>query len=207
MAAISRRRESAADYTWPGYVDALTTLLMVLIFLLSIFSVAQFTLSSVLSNRENAIDTLNKQIGDLAAQLSLEKRSAEDLEKDVARLTLLSRSLQAERERLAADLAAQRKSTDELRSERDRLSADVVAQRLEQSRAEHLEHHPEHVEDAGPRRGVDALGHRCIGVGGQRHHRRVGQRQPRRHRVVVAQLVDGRARGHQLVGGGLAELQ
>lgn len=129
MAAISRRREGAADYTWPGYVDALTTLLMVLIFLLSIFSVAQFTLSSVLSNRESAIDTLNKQIGDLAAQLSLEKRSAEDLEKDVARLTLLSRSLQAERERLAADLAAQRKSTDELRVERDRLTDDVAAQR------------------------------------------------------------------------------
>jgi chemotaxis protein MotB len=84
MAAISRRRE-AADYTWPGYVDALTTLLMVLIFLLSIFSVAQFTLSSVLSNRETAIDALNRQVGDLASQLSLEKRSTEDLQKDVAR--------------------------------------------------------------------------------------------------------------------------
>ena len=99
MAAISRRREGA-DYTWPGYVDALTTLLMVLIFLLSIFSVAQFTLSTVLSSRETAIDTLNSQIGDLASQLSLEKRSAEDLQKDVARLTLLSRKLQTERERL-----------------------------------------------------------------------------------------------------------
>src|SRR5690349_11026081 len=103
MAAISRRREGA-DYTWPGYVDALTTLLMVLIFLLSIFSVAQFTLSTVLSSRETAIDSLNKQVGDLASQLSLEKRSAEDLQKDVARLTLLSRQLQAERERLNAML-------------------------------------------------------------------------------------------------------
>src|SRR6185369_7952477 len=107
--ALSRRRAGAADYTWPGYVDALTTLLMVLIFLLSIFSVAQFTLSSVLSNRETAIDTLNKQIGDLAVQLSLEKRSTDDLQKDVARLTLLSRQLQSERERLTADLTAQRK--------------------------------------------------------------------------------------------------
>ncbi len=115
MAAISRRREGA-DYTWPGYVDALTTLLMVLIFLLSIFSVAQFTLSTVLTNRETAIDSLNKQVGDLVSQLSLEKRSAEDLAKDVARLTLLSRQLQAEREKLT-DAAAS------AQAERDRLAA------------------------------------------------------------------------------------
>jgi chemotaxis protein MotB len=115
MAAISRRREGN-DYTWPGYVDALTTLLMVLIFLLSIFSVAQFTLSTVLSSRETAIDSLNKQVGDLVSQLSLEKRSAEDLAKDVARLTLLSRKLQAEREKLTADAAS-------AQAERDRLAA------------------------------------------------------------------------------------
>ncbi|HEY2875644.1 MAG TPA: peptidoglycan -binding protein [Reyranella sp.] len=115
MAAISRRREGA-DYTWPGYVDALTTLLMVLIFLLSIFSVAQFTLSSVLSSRETAIDSLNRQLGDLVSQLSLEKRSAEDLAKDVARLTLLSRKLQAEREKLTADVTS-------AQTERDRLAA------------------------------------------------------------------------------------
>jgi len=115
MAAISRRREGA-DYTWPGYVDALTTLLMVLIFLLSIFSVAQFTLSTVLTSRESAIDSLNKQVGDLASQLSLEKRSAEDLAKDVARLTLLSRKLQAEREKLTADVTS-------AQAERDRLAA------------------------------------------------------------------------------------
>jgi chemotaxis protein MotB len=115
MAAISRRREGA-DYTWPGYVDALTTLLMVLIFLLSIFSVAQFTLSTVLTSRETAIDSLNKQIGDLASQLSLEKRSAEDLTKDVARLTLLARQLQAEREKLTNDVTS-------AQAERDRLAA------------------------------------------------------------------------------------
>jgi chemotaxis protein MotB len=115
MAAISRRREGA-DYTWPGYVDALTTLLMVLIFLLSIFSVAQFTLSTVLTSRETAIDSLNKQVGDLVSQLSLEKRSAEDLAKDVARLTLLSRKLQAEREKLTSDVTS-------AQAERDRLAA------------------------------------------------------------------------------------
>lgn len=128
MAAISRRRDGA-DYTWPGYVDALTTLLMVLIFLLSIFSVAQFTLSTVLTNRESAIDTLNRQIADIASQLSLEKRSAEDLQKDVSRLTVLTRQLQIERERLNLDLAGQRKTAEELRAERERLNTDLAAQR------------------------------------------------------------------------------
>ncbi|MBS0525568.1 MAG: peptidoglycan -binding protein [Proteobacteria bacterium] len=130
MAAISRRRDGA-DYTWPGYVDALTTLLMVLIFLLSIFSVAQFTLSTVLSSRETAIDSLNKQVGDLASQLSLEKRSAEDLAKDVARLTLLSRKLQAEREKLTADVTSSQ-------AERDRLAAMLkdATQRIEAKTSE-----------------------------------------------------------------------
>jgi len=138
VAAISRRREGAADYTWPGYVDALTTLLMVLIFLLSIFSVAQFTLSTVLTNRESAIDTLNRQITDIASQLSLEKRSAEDLQKDVVRLTLLSRQLQSEREQLTADLTGQRKTAEELRAERERLTLDLAGQRksAEELRAE-----------------------------------------------------------------------
>ena len=56
----SRGRSAASDYIWPGYVDALTTLLMVLIFLLSVFSVAQFSLSTALSTKDSAIDTLGK---------------------------------------------------------------------------------------------------------------------------------------------------
>jgi chemotaxis protein MotB len=106
--ALSRRRAGANDYTWPGYVDALTTLLMVLIFLLSIFSVAQFTLSTTLSSRESAIDVLNQQVGTLVSQLSLEKKSAEELQKDVARLTILTNQLRADR--------------DAARTERDQLA-------------------------------------------------------------------------------------
>src|SRR5215813_10466572 len=102
-AALSRRRAGANDYTWPGYVDALTTLLMVLIFLLSIFSVAQFTLSTTLSSRENAIDVLNQQVGTLVSQLSLQKKSAEELQQDVARLTLLMSQLRTDRAAIRAE--------------------------------------------------------------------------------------------------------
>jgi chemotaxis protein MotB len=133
MAAISRRREGT-DYTWPGYVDALTTLLMVLIFLLSIFSVAQFALSTVLSSRETVIDTLNRQVGDLAGQLSLEKRSAEDLTKDVARLTLLSRQFQADRDRLAALLKDATQQIDAKTSQTTTLQEEIERQKLELTR-------------------------------------------------------------------------
>jgi chemotaxis protein MotB len=130
MAAASRRRGGgSADYTWPGYVDALTTLLMVLIFLLSLFSVAQFTLTDTLSTRDSAIDALNKQLGSLASVLSLEKAASDNLKQDLEKLTLQLRANQAERDRLGADLAAQRSATDALRSERDRLTADLSSQR------------------------------------------------------------------------------
>ena len=101
-AVLSRRRSSAADYTWPGYVDALTTLLMVLIFMLSIFSVAQFTLSSALSNKDTAIDTLGREIHALIDQLNLEKQSSAKLQKDLQALNLQLGQLRAERDSLKA---------------------------------------------------------------------------------------------------------
>ena len=130
MAGASRRRGGgSADYTWPGYVDALTTLLMVLIFLLSLFSVAQFTLTDTLNTRDVAIDALNKQLGSLASVLSLEKAANDGLKQDLEKLTLQLRENQAERDRLGADLAAQRSAADALKSERDRLTADLSSQR------------------------------------------------------------------------------
>ena len=125
----SRRRAGGADYTWPGYVDALTTLLMVLVFLLSIFSVAQFTLSDALTNRDTAIDQLNKQVGDLASMLSVEKKASENLKKEIEQLSLQFDRARADRDRLDANLSAERKSAEALKNERDRLDASLSAER------------------------------------------------------------------------------
>ena len=133
-AASTRRRGGSADYTWPGYVDALTTLLMVLIFLLSLFSVAQFTLSDALSNRESAIDSLKKQVGDLASLLSLEKTTSQNLQKDLEQLTLQLRQNQAERDRLNADLASERRASDALKVERDQLTERLTSMLAERER-------------------------------------------------------------------------
>lgn len=134
MAAISRRRGGGADYTWPGYVDALTTLLMVLIFLLSLFSVAQFTLSSALTNRDSAIEQLGRQLGELASQLSIEKRTSQNLQKDLEQLTLDLRQARGERDRLGSDLAAQRKTADTLKVERDQLTERLTSMLTERDK-------------------------------------------------------------------------
>lgn len=135
MAGASRRRGGgSADYTWPGYVDALTTLLMVLIFLLSLFSVAQFTLTDTLSTRDSAIDALNKQLGNLASVLSIEKTANEGLKQDLEKLTLQLRQNQAERDRLGADLSAQRTASDALKIERDALTERLTSMLAERDR-------------------------------------------------------------------------
>ena len=122
MAAISRRRGGGADYTWPGYVDALTTLLMVLIFLLSVFSVAQFSLSDALTNKDSAIDRLNSTLGDLANQLAIEKTSSQNLSKELEQMMLQLNALRSERDKLGVDLAAQKRRADEATIERDALT-------------------------------------------------------------------------------------
>jgi chemotaxis protein MotB len=133
-AASSRRRSGAADYTWPGYVDALTTLLMVIIFLLSVLSVAQFSLSDALSNKDSAIDRLNRQVGDLANLLSVEKKASQDLRGDIGRLDLQLQATRAERDRLGANLDSARQQTDALKIERDGLSERLTSLLAENNR-------------------------------------------------------------------------
>ena len=73
MAALIGRRERATNI-WPGFVDALATLLMVIIFLLLIFVLAQFFLSDALSGRDTALDKLRGQVTELAHLLDLEQQ-------------------------------------------------------------------------------------------------------------------------------------
>jgi chemotaxis protein MotB len=132
-ALSSRGRSAASDYIWPGYVDALTTLLMVLIFLLSVFSVAQFSLSTALSTKDSAIDTLGKQISTLIEQLSIAKQTAARLQTDLSAATLSlgqARSdrdaARADRDKLAAAAKAAADKTKELQAEIDRQTAEAT---------------------------------------------------------------------------------
>ena len=75
----SRNRTRRSADIWPGFVDAIATLLLVLIFLLTIFVSSEFLLSKLLSTKDDALDDLNIQIYQLSDLLSLEKKENKDL--------------------------------------------------------------------------------------------------------------------------------
>ena len=85
MAGLRNRHRRVSDI-WPGFVDAISTLLLVLIFLLSLFLASEFFLSKMLSNKEDALEGLNLQIFQLSELLSLEKKENKDLSNTISSL-------------------------------------------------------------------------------------------------------------------------
>ena len=100
-----RGRERAVDY-WPGFVDALSTLLIAVMFLLTVFVVGQFILSREITGRDEVLTRLNSQINELTQLLALEKGSKQDLEDSVANLQASLASAESERSRLQSLLSA-----------------------------------------------------------------------------------------------------
>jgi chemotaxis protein MotB len=93
---MSRRRARPME-AWPGYVDVLSTLLMVIVFVLMVFVVAQMFLSLALSGRDDALAKLNAQISEIASMLAMEKKTAEDLKAQLSQLSGELASSTAER--------------------------------------------------------------------------------------------------------------
>src|SRR6202034_2524801 len=85
MALSRSRRDSGMNY-WPGFVDALSTLILSIIFLLTVFMVAQFFLSQEMSGKDTALARLNAQISRLSDLLSLERTGKSSLEEQLAQL-------------------------------------------------------------------------------------------------------------------------
>lgn len=103
--ARNRRHQRAVDY-WPGFVDALSTLLIAIMFILTVFVVGQFILSREISGRDEVLTRLNSQINELTQLLALEKGSNQDLQDSVANLQASLASAEGERSRLQALLSA-----------------------------------------------------------------------------------------------------
>ncbi|HUO53507.1 MAG TPA: peptidoglycan -binding protein [Rhodoblastus sp.] len=107
----ARRRPAAMNY-WPGFVDALSTLLLVFTFLLSVFVVAQYFLSRDVGGKDAALARLNRQIEELTAILSLEKGGKAEAEQNLAVLTATLDTTRKERDALAAGAGAASASLD-----------------------------------------------------------------------------------------------
>jgi chemotaxis protein MotB len=98
MALARRSRESGLNY-WPGFVDALSTLLLGIIFLLTVFVVVQFYLTQEVSGKDTALDRLNAQIAQLTELLSLEKSGKASAAEEVAQLRANLVGAESERDR------------------------------------------------------------------------------------------------------------
>jgi len=99
MALARARRERGVDY-WPGFVDALSTLILGIIFLLSVFVVVQFFLSQEVTGKDTALSRLNAEIAQLRDLLAMEKGGKVDLDEQIARLQASLTSAESERDRL-----------------------------------------------------------------------------------------------------------
>ena len=123
---MARRRGSSGDglNAWPGYVDALSTLLMVIIFVLLVFVLAQAFLSVTLSGRDQALDRLNRQMAELSDMLSLERGRSGELRTSLAQLGRDLQAATAARDSLAQQLAGLRGQTERLTADRDALKAE-----------------------------------------------------------------------------------
>ena len=85
MIRTRTKNRNSADI-WPGFVDAISTLLLVLIFLLGLFLFSESVLSKLLSNKEDVLQGLNSQINQLSELLSLERRENRDLSDTISQL-------------------------------------------------------------------------------------------------------------------------
>src|SRR5215468_5741223 len=137
MAIARARRDSGLNY-WPGFVDALSTLVLGIIFLLTVFMVVQFYLTQEVTGKDTVLSRLNAQIAQLTELLSLEKTGKLSVEEELAQLRSSLMAVETERDRFrslyegvgagAAD--AQGKATEltgQLEAER-RLTGRALAQ-------------------------------------------------------------------------------
>ena len=99
MAHARGHRLSRIDY-WPGFVDAMATLLLVFVFLLSVFILAQFFLGQEVTSKDTVLTRLNAQIAELTELLSLEKSGSRDMQDTIATLQANLSLAEGERNRL-----------------------------------------------------------------------------------------------------------
>src|SRR6516162_6445491 len=104
MAIATRNSRRSSIDIWPGFVDALAQLLMVIIFILLVFTAGQFFLSEALSGRDQALQRLQQQVNELGDLLAMERRAGEDLRVRAADLSAQLASSHAERDRMMGQL-------------------------------------------------------------------------------------------------------
>ena len=134
MALSRTRRDSGMNY-WPGFVDALSTLILSIIFLLTVFMVAQFFLSQEVAGKDTALSRLNAQISQLSNLLSLERTGKTNLEDEVARLRASLSVAEGERDRLRGAAGAPSADSGKAQAEVGKLNSQIDIEKQATARA------------------------------------------------------------------------
>ena len=132
--ARGRRDRRAVDY-WPGFVDALSTLLLAIMFLLSVFVLAQFLLSREISGKDEVLNRLNSQINELTQLLALERSNTQDAQDTLANLQASLEVAESEKSRLEQLLARGQGADAEAEARAGELSGQLDDERQISQRA------------------------------------------------------------------------
>ena len=131
MYSLGRTGTRRAVNIWPGFVDGLATLLLVVIFVLMVFMVAQYFLTTALTGKDQALTRLERQVSELADILALERAAGTEMRFNVDQLSSELQASLGKSESLAGQLAALTEERNNLEriladaeSEADRLAAD-----------------------------------------------------------------------------------
>jgi chemotaxis protein MotB len=125
------RTRRGGEYTdfWPGYVDVLSTLLLVVIFLMSIFMLAQYFASQESSGKDTALRKLTRQISELTNLLALEKGKSKSSEDELAALQATLSSLRTENNKLSGFALSGDEQAKSAEARISSLSTDLDAQK------------------------------------------------------------------------------
>jgi len=105
MRGGSRRHVRTID-VWPGFVDALATLVIAVVFVMMVFAVFQFYLKDVIAGRDDQLARASAQISELAATLALERRQTQDIRQRFDAVVAELQASLAEADRLKTEAAA-----------------------------------------------------------------------------------------------------
>ena len=111
------------NFTWPGFVDALATLLMVIIFVLMVFVLIQANLAYRVSGQDATLGEMRQQLASLSELLNIERRASADLAADLAQLQIQLETSEIDKNSLAAQLSALQAAFGARNSELTALSA------------------------------------------------------------------------------------
>jgi chemotaxis protein MotB len=99
MALARGRRGGEGMNYWPGFVDALSTLILSIIFILTVFVVVQFYLQQEVAGKDTALNRLNLQIAELTELLSMEKSGKSSMEDQLAQLRASLANAESDRDK------------------------------------------------------------------------------------------------------------